>query len=420
MARPVSGNTAPNLGPDYWQETSDAAAAAKPQLVHPSEVADEHSAIADGSAQQENPPASASSRPGLPPAPLTDTLNRSALQALMDAKPQLPLEEAIKHVLGEANRGVMYADSVGGAGTATSTKAAPGPAVPKDIGDLLDRGTKINSSSKDPDVQKAEKATRDEFTGAKNAIAAGDYNKAYQCLEKLMRQQGEDVLSASDVKSSETMRDQLQFLSKMQAAGIKADYPPTEAQLVDYFKTLKNDPAAARQAFKDYVQNFHVHPVNVHGADFDIPYSPETVKYGKGDYPTTAVHNWSEVANRPVSVKDHPEYIGRQMNDCQGYGFMAAKLLGAAGFKVENYVSVFPGPHGISHDMVLFSHPPEKGYTLTSNDGVFQGSKAKEVAKQGFEFAAGKDNVTGKEHFWTGKTMAESQVQMVIKDNELK
>jgi hypothetical protein len=70
--------------------------------------------------------------------------------------------------------------------------------------------------------------------------------------------------------------------------------------------------------------------------------------------------------------------------------------------------------------MVLFTHPPEKGYTLTSNDGVFQGNKAIEVAKKGFEYAAGKANVTGKEHFWTGKTMAESQVQMVIKDNELK
>jgi len=39
---------------------------------------------------------------------------------------------------------------------------------------------------------------------------------------------------------------------------------------------------------------------------------------------------------------------------------------------------------------VLFTHPPEKGYTLTSNDGVFQGNKAIEVAKKGFEYAAGK------------------------------
>ena len=422
MARPVTGSNAPDY--DSWDAANDSAAAAKPQLVDPTKLTvgeDVQVPPSPGQLEGAEPDSVSKAQSGLPPAPLTDPLDKSALQAILGAKPQLPLDEgAIKDIFAKAGGSVMYADGVKGTGSGTATKLAGGPKVSAEVADLIDRGTKINTSSKDKDTQQAEKDTRAEFSTAQKAIAAGDYTKAYQCMEKLLRKQGEEVLEPADVKSTETVRDQLQFLSKMQQAGIKADFPPTEAQLVDYFKTLKNNPAAAVQAFQDYTKLFHVHPVNVKGADFDIPYSPETVRYGKGDYPTTAPHDWSEVANRPVAVKDYPQYIGKQMNDCQGFGFMAAKLLGAAGFKVENYVSVFPGPHGISHDMVLFTHPPEKGYTLTSNDGVFQGNKAIEVAKKGFEYAAGKANVTGKEHFWTGKTMAESQVQMVIKDNELK
>jgi hypothetical protein len=32
---------------------------------------------------------------------------------------------------------------------------------------------------------------------------------------------------------------------------------------------------------------------------------------------------------------------------------------------------------------------------------------------------AGKDNVTGKEHYWVGKTMAEAEIQAAVKNDEL-
>ena len=32
---------------------------------------------------------------------------------------------------------------------------------------------------------------------------------------------------------------------------------------------------------------------------------------------------------------------------------------------------------------------------------------------------AGKDNVTGKEHYWVGKTMAEAEIQAAVKNDEM-
>lgn len=341
---------------------------------------------------------------GLPPAPLTDPLNKSALQAIISATPQLPLDEgAIKNVFAEAERNVMHADS-GGSGSGTATKTA-GPKVPADVTAMLTHPLK-NSVAKD------------DLAAAQKAITTGDYTAAFKKLDTLIKTNDENLWE-EERPPIHTVRDQLEFLSKMQEANIKADYPPTQAQLVDYFKTLKDQPAAARQAFEDYTHRFHVHPVNIKGEDFDIAYSHEKTKYGKGEYTTTAPRSWSDVANRPVSSEKFPQYIGKQMNDCEGFGFMAAELLGAAGFKVAHHVSVYPGVHGNSHEMVMFTHQGESGYTVTSNDGTFHGNNAKAVAKQGYEYAAGKDKVTGKEHFYTGKTMADAEVQAAVKDNEL-
>jgi hypothetical protein len=162
-----------------------------------------------------------------------------------------------------------------------------------------------------------------------------------------------------------------------------------------------------------------VHPVNIKGADFEVKYSHEKHSVTKGkdifDITTDQPGSWSDVAGHPVSSKDFPQYIAKQMNDCKGYAFMAEKLLGAAGFKVEHYLDAAPSKFGDGHMMVMFSHTGEKGFTLTSNDGAFQGSNQKELAKNGFTYAAGgKDNVTGKEHYFTGKTGTDAQIQQGI------
>lgn len=348
---------------------------------------------AEPSGQSSEPPKSSTSSTSQ----LGDPLLKTVLQMKLNQGGQAS-------TLNLPGNNVMYADGVHG--TLPNVTKQSSPTVSPDIAALLAKGAKTEGAKK-------------EFAAAQQAIASGDFAKAYESLKTLLVKQGEDVLPEDDVKSTETVRDQLEFLSKMQAAGVKADYPPTEAQLVDYFKTLKSNPDGARAAFDSYAQNFHVHPVNIKGADFDIKYSQDKVKYGasQSEYTVDVPKDWSSVGNRPV--KDHPQYIGKQMNDCQGFAFMSEKLLGAAGFKLEHHIAVYPGPHDAGHSMVMFTHPPEKGYTVTSNDRSFHGTNAKDVAKQGYEYAAGKDNVTHKEHFYTGKTMAEAEIQQVVKNDEL-
>jgi LysM domain-containing protein len=337
------------------------------------------------------------------PPQLGDPLLKSMMQLKLNqgtAGPNVPLRDDY----------VMHAD---GANNTTLSKTIKGSSsLMSDVGDALDRGANTKGAEK-------------EFAEVKKDIAAGDYTKAFETLKTLMRTQGEDVLTENDVKSTETIRDQLEFLSKMQKAGVKADYPPSETQLVKYFETMKNKPGEARQAFDDYTQNFHVHPVNIKGADFDIKYSQDKVPYGpnKTPYTVDVPKDWSAVNQHPVKDmpegKNLPQYVGKQMNDCQGYAYMAEKLLGAAGFKLEHHITVFPGPHDAGHSMVIFSHAGEKGYTVTSNDRSFQGDTAKAAAKAGYEYGAGKDNVTGKEHYWVGKTMAEAEIQAAVKNDEL-
>jgi hypothetical protein len=114
MTASVSGNAMPNSDSEGWGQASDAAAHAKPQLVDSSKVQgeQEHGCGWAGAAGGD---VCGGGQSGLPAAPLIDPLNKSVLQALMDTKSRLPLENAINHGLGEASRGVLHADSTGGA-----------------------------------------------------------------------------------------------------------------------------------------------------------------------------------------------------------------------------------------------------------------------------------------------------------------
>jgi hypothetical protein len=312
---------------------------------------------------------------GLPSAPVEDPLSNSAMKARLGDTPSM-------------NR-------AGPMGTGNASMFASLPGV---IADLFTRG------AKHPETKK-------EFTEAQNAIAAGDYGKAHDILDRMLSRQAEDVLPEEDVKSTQTVRDQLEFLSKVQKAGVKADYPPTEAQLTDYFKTLKDKPDAARQAFQDYASAFQVHPANLKNGDVEVKYSQQKVQ----GHDVNAPKDWSDVSKHPVSSP--PEFVGKQENDCKGYAYMATKLLGAAGFKVAHNIAVYPGPNNLGHAMVMFTHPPEKGVTVTSNDKVFHGDNPKEVAKDGFTYAAGK--ATGQEHYYTGNTLTGAMVEQVLKNHEL-
>jgi hypothetical protein len=304
----------------------------------------------------------------------------------------------------KANNNFVYADSGGGSGSG-KPPVQKSPAELPEIKSMLTHPQKNSPSTQVlPAVQKD--------------IEAGKYTDAFQKLDNLIKTKGDNLWDDEKAPIS-TVRDQLEFLSQMQKAGVKADYPPTEAQLVEYFKTLKDQPAAARQAFDDYAHRFQVHPANIATADFVMHYSHGQQSVDRGgttiDVTTDVPRSWSDVASHPVSNEHFPQYIGKQMNDCKGYAFMAEKLLGAAGFTVVHHIDAAPSKFGDGHMMVSFSHPGEKDLTLTSNDGVFTGRNERDLAKKGFSYAAGgKDNVTGREHYFTGRTAADAEVQQGI------
>lgn len=281
------------------------------------------------------------------------------------------------------------------------TTGGPAAGAPKEVTDFLS------------EVAAGDASLAPAFGEIRQAIDAGDYRKAAEALGKAER--FEDLSALDDRKQA--LERQLDFLSKMQGAGIRPSYPPTEQQLVDYFKKLGGKPAEARAAFAEYTGAFHAHP----GMGRDIAYSADPPTRG---VPTATPDSWSELGGRPASGKAN---MAKQSNDCEGFGFMAEKLLGAAGFKVDRHLTVAPANGLDAHSMVVFTHPKEKGVTVTSNDGVFQGADAKAVARDGYAYATGRrydsegkmyeaGNATGKEPTFSGSSMRDAQANQVNGD----
>ncbi len=380
----------------------------------------------------------------LPVAPMGDPLTRNIVRSMFDSPAEKTVDiraggslgntpgssgpggTAVADILKAARDNFVYADAGGsgsssGSVTTTKTGSLGAPA-----------GNAQACAAESPDIKEAltnppkGSPAKADFAASQKAIEAGDYTKAYQIMKTLIEKGPGGVPSNDDLpdveqKAANTMKNQLEFLSGMQKAGIKACYPPTESELEGYFKTLKNNPSAARQAFQDYAQNFQVHPVNIKGAEFEVKYSHEThTETRKGEefsVLTNTPLQWSDLSKNSVSSKEYPQYIGKQMNDCKGYAFMAEKLLGAAGFKLEHYVDASPSKFGDGHMMAMFSHSGESNMTLTSNDKVFEGKNQRDLAKQGFSSAAGgADNLTGKEHYFIGNTGADAEIQQGISD----
>lgn len=275
--------------------------------------------------------------------------------------------------------------------------AAPKAKLPATVEDFLKQA--ISESSGD---------LKKDYQAIKKALEKADYAGAAALADTLLSGKADDReeaidsdLGLSGTRSTKTLTAQLDFLAKMDGAGVKPGYPPTEKQLTDYFSKLKDDPRGAREAFASYAQTFHAHPANAgKPKDFDL-------KYGEGA--SRLPDDWSEVANRPIDAQ--AENIGKQMNDCEGFAFMAEKLLGAAGFEVQHHLTAHGAPAG-DHAMVSFKHPSEKTFTVTSNDRVFTAKTEREAAVLGFDYASGAKTPKGT-GFYLGKTMMESQTASV-------
>ncbi|MEW5741853.1 MAG: hypothetical protein AB1938_23260 [Myxococcota bacterium] len=288
------------------------------------------------------------------------------------------------------------------AGGVASTAGAKGkPKVDAAITDFLKEACRQTSGT-----------LREAYADIQKAVEVGAWGTAAKRARALLSGKADDqaeaideALGLSGTKSTEALIAQLDFLARMEAAGVKADYPPTEAQLVQYFGTLKKDPKGARDAFSAYAEAFHVHPADAGKGELDIEY-----RSGSSSVP----ESWSEVSGRPA--KDQPAHLGKQLNDCEGFAYLAERLLGAAGFVVAHHLTTHGGPAG-DHGMVSFKHPQEKGYTLTSNGHVLTGKDERALAIEGFNKASPRPAPSGM-RFYTGATMLESQQRAGANDKK--
>lgn len=293
---------------------------------------------------------------------------------------------------------VAQAGTTGGA-----TKA--GPKIDADVGALIKN---LGKSSDD--------TTNAAFKALGKAMKEGKWGDAAKLAKTAFDQKNEEFIdenvppSTNKQHLTKTVTSQLDFLAKMEAAGIKGDLPPSKDQLVAYFTTLKDNPKQARQAFDDFAKAFNVHVAQ------ESQKPSADVLYGGTEKNPLPPTKWDDVAKRKPGGTT--EYVGKRINDCEGYAFMAQELLGAAGFDVKHHLTAHGGPAG-AHAMAVFTHPKEPGnVTITSNDGVFTGKNEKKVADEAFKYAGGRPG--GKNQYYAGHDMRQSQQHAGAGTNAIK
>lgn len=318
----------------------------------------------------------------------------NAIEAALRGPPRESAQPGLLAFKGE----VAQAQGVGG--TAKAFKAKLDPAIT----DFLKTAVGVDDEAAKADFKKLAKE-----------MNAGDWTKAAATAHASFEHSKDDARTETldnsvGLEPSRTVEQQLQFLSKMSGAGIKADYPPTQDQLKAYFKTLSTDPKAARAAFEGYTKAFHVHPA----VEKNDPKAD--VEYGRDSIGALPPKSWADVEKRDADAAS--KHLAKNVNDCEGYAFMAQELLGAAGFVFKEHLTANGGPAG-AHAMVAFTHPKEPGaFTVTSNDGAFSGKNLKSTADQGFVYGGGKP--TQSNRYYAGDTMRDSQLNAGARKNAIK
>ncbi len=238
------------------------------------------------------------------------------------------------------------------------------------------------------------------------AISKGDWATAARLAQTTLSSKYEEFLdekvpnATNKTILTDSIKSQLNFLAKMQGAGIKADFPPSKDQLVAYFKTLAGKPQEARKALGDFNTAFQVHVAQ------ETQDPKADVLYGGDKKHPLPPSRWSDVEKTAAGATG--ENVGKRVNDCEGYAFMAEELMKAAGFQLKHELTANGGPSG-AHAMAVFTHDKEPGkVTLTSNEAVFSGKNEKVLADQGFTHAGGKATASNK--YYAGATLRESQV----------
>lgn len=161
---------------------------------------------------------------------------------------------------------------------------------------------------------------------AHELIAKGNFKDAAAEYRKLA---GAEKNPAEKTRL-ETVAKQLDVAQTLADAKIgKVSFPPSEANAVAFFKTLKGKPMSDIQdAFRNYANAFYVHS-ETKGVDRgDITYGDHKHVEGNTAYKWTGPESWKEITDSREAHSD-----GRRVIDCEGYAYMGKELLGAAGFK---------------------------------------------------------------------------------------
>ncbi|GAB4328342.1 MAG: hypothetical protein Kow0074_24240 [Candidatus Zixiibacteriota bacterium] len=98
---------------------------------------------------------------------------------------------------------------------------------------------------------------------------------------------------------------------------------PNTNDLLEYFRTLRNNPNAALAAYREYAGSFMIHIESAtRGRQIDVA------------WPGGSCDRWSEILSRPQ--RQH-----RRMIDCEGYAYLAQQLLTAAGWDFIGFEIIY-------------------------------------------------------------------------------
>ncbi len=165
---------------------------------------------------------------------------------------------------------------------------------------------------------------------AHELITKGSYQEAAAEYRKL----ADKATDPAEQKRLTIVADQLEAAQKMKTAKVGSlQFPPTETNVTDYFKTMKGKPISEiKDAFQNYANAFYVHSEKKGVDRGDVVYSEHKYNEGKTVYNSHAPVSWKEVTdNREV----HSD--GRRIIDCEGYAYMGQQIFQAAGFQNVNF-----------------------------------------------------------------------------------
>ena len=157
---------------------------------------------------------------------------------------------------------------------------------------------------------------------------------SYQVAAAEYRKLADKATDPAEQKRLTMVADQLEVAQKMKTAKVGSlQFPPTETNVTDYFKTMKGKPISEiKDAFQNYANAFYVHSEKKGVDRGDVVYSEHKYKEGNTVYNSHAPVSWKEVTdNREV----HSD--GRRIIDCEGYAYMGQQIFQAAGFQNVNF-----------------------------------------------------------------------------------